>query len=324
MKKQLGLVSILILAILLAACQVGARSSAQDEQVTKPLGGGAAPAAGEDSARSAAGTAPSVSSEQYARQQATSGQADVDPQTGLNRMVVYNAELALIVQDTLQAVEAARKIVQEAGGYIAESSSYRDDDQLRATMTVRVPSEKLAGALEQLKKIALTVDRENLKGEDVTDQYADLETRLRVDEARRDRYLALLERADKIEDVLAVQQKLDETIAQIEQSKGRMEYLSKSAAFATIHLSLTPDALARPLSIGGWQPQGTARNALEALVWALRTLGDILIWAVICVLPMALIVGGPLYLAIGWVARRRRKPPAAAPKTEELNKTDSK
>jgi len=253
-----------------------------------------------------------MSDDEYARQVATTGQADVDPQTGLNRMVIYNANLTLIVKDTVQAVEDARKIVQEAGGYIKESNSYRDEGQLRATMTVRVPSEKLTDTLEKLKMIAVSVEREGLTGEDVTDQYSDQQARLKHLEATEERYLDILDKADKIEDVLAVQQRLDQILAEIEQTKGRMEYLSKSAAFATVTITFTPDALVQPISVGGWQPQGTARNALQALVWALRVLVDILIYVVICFLPMALILGLPIYVVVRLASKRLRKPKAKA------------
>lgn len=249
-----------------------------------------------------------VSSEQWASQQATIGQSDVDPQTSLNRMVIYNASLSLIVQDTSQAIATVRKIIQDAGGYIAASNTYREEEQLRATMTVRVPSDKLVATLDQLKKIALSVESEGLKGDDVTDQYTDLQSRLRNLQVAEEQYLAILKRADKIEDVLAVQQRLDQVRGEIEQVKGRMDYLSKSAALATITITLIPDALARPISIGGWRPHGTARDALDALLWALRALGDAIIWALICVLPMALILGVPSYFALRFAIRRWRKP----------------
>lgn len=308
MKKQLALILSLILAILLAGCAM--RGAAPSRELAQPT---VAPGArGGEPAQSGTGDVPQVTGEQYAQQQATTGQADVDPQTGLNRMVIYNANLALIVKDTLQAMDAARKIVQAAGGYIAESNSYRQDEQLRATITARVPSEKLTDTLDQLKKLALTVDSESLKGEDVTDQYTDLQSRLRNLEAAEQQYLDILTRAEKIDDVLAVQQRLTEIRGEIEQAKGRMDYLSKSAAFATITISLTPDTLAQPISIGGWRPQGTVRDAFMALVWALRALVTILIWTLICVLPVGLILGVPLYFGGRWARRRMRKPKAQA------------
>jgi len=252
----------------------------------------------------APGSIAPVDGDAHTRQVATTGQTDVDPQTGLNRMVIYNAELDLIVTDTAQAVEAAQQIVQAAGGYLADSSTSHYNDQLRANMTARVPSGQLTSTLTQIKKLALKVEREAVSGEDVTDQYTDLESRLRNLEAAEQQYLEILKRADKIEDVMSVQRRLDEIRGEIEQAKGRMAYLSKSAAFATITLSITPDALVRPVTVGGWRPEGTARNAFEALLAVARAFVDIVIWSVICVLPVALFVGVPLYLAGRWARRR--------------------
>ncbi|MBN1890121.1 MAG: DUF4349 domain-containing protein [Thermoflexales bacterium] len=307
----LGMYLTVCLAVILSGCAGGGAR----EQGPMPS---MAPIEKEVASESAApGAAPKMNEEQYAQQLATTGRADVDPQTGLNRMVIYNASLELVVKDTLQAVESARQIIQDAGGYLKESKSYRDDEQLRASMTARVPAEKLTETLEKLKTVALTVESEGLSGEDVTNEYTDLQSRRRNLEASEKQYLAILEKADKIEDVLAVQRELTTVREQIEQIQGRMDYLSKSAAFATIQITLTPDALARPLAIGGWRPQGTARNAIEALVWALKTLGDILIWAVICILPVALILGLPLFFVVRWI-RRNRKPKMAKPQAKTV------
>jgi hypothetical protein len=93
---------------------------------------------------------------------------------------------------------------------------------------------------------------------------------------------------------------------EIESIKGRMQYLSQSAAFSTITANLTPDALAQPVQIGGWQPVGVAKEALEALISGLQTLANILIWLAIYILPIALLIGIPAYLIVRAVRNRRR------------------
>jgi hypothetical protein len=307
MNKFLVTLSVCLVAvILLTACHPKVQTVAEtvvvsepglDEVVVKEVVVTAVPAPGAHAL---------LGEEDYARQTATTGQGGVDPQTGLNRMVIYNAELDLVVANTVQTVEAVQQIVQTAGGYIASSSTYDQGEQLRATMTVRVPADQLTSTLAQLKQLALRVSRETVSGEDVTDQYTDLESRLRNLEAAEQQYLEILDRADKIEDVMNVQRRLDEIRGEIEQAKGRMIYLSKSAALATVTVSITPDALVRPVTVGGWRPQGTARDAFEALLAVARTFVDAVIWSVICVLPVALFLGVPLYLAARW-ARRRAK-----------------
>ena len=89
--------------------------------------------------------------------------------------------------------------------------------------------------------------------------------------------------------------------------KGRMQYLSQSAAFSTISINLTPDVAAQPIQVGGWRPEGIAKDAIEALIDALQGLGNVLIWAVLFLLPMALVLGAPLWLAVRVVRRWRRR-----------------
>jgi len=94
---------------------------------------------------------------------------------------------------------------------------------------------------------------------------------------------------------------------EIEMVRGQMQYYEESAAFSMITAELIPDAAAQPIEIGGWQPQGTVKAAVEALVRALEWLADGAIWLAICVLPVALLVGLPTFLIVRSARRRRSK-----------------
>jgi hypothetical protein len=79
-----------------------------------------------------------------------------------------------------------------------------------------------------------------------------------------------------------------------------------------INISLVPDALSQPIEIGGWRPEGVARDAIEALVRALQGLATAGIWLGIFFLPLALLFLGPLFLLGRWALRRMRRPKPAA------------
>jgi hypothetical protein len=147
----------------------------------------------------------------------------------------------------------------------------------------------------------------------VTDQYADTQAEIQNLTAQRDAYRNLLDRATKMEDILNIQARLDQVQGQINRLTGQQLKLKESVKFATVSITLTPDALAQPITIGTWRPQGTARGALQALIWSLQRLGDLLIIAGICLLPAALLLGVPLYLIIRLSRSRRRKKAASAP-----------
>jgi hypothetical protein len=226
------------------------------------------------------------------------------------RMIVRTAELALVVQQTEDAVEQIKDILGVLGGYVADTRLWRDEEQLRGSITVRVPSESLDEALSQFKSLAVKVERESGSSRDVTEEYTDLDSQLRNLEATERELLALLttvrERTGKAEDILAVHRELTNIRSQIEVLKGRMQYLERTAAMAAVTIELIPDVLARPISSSGWRPSETVRRAFRSLVNTLRFVADAAIWIVLYGLPVIGILSVPI--AIVWRIWRSRRP----------------
>jgi len=115
------------------------------------------------------------------------------------------------------------------------------------------------------------------------------------------------ERTGKAEDVLAVHRELSRIREQIEQIKGRMQYLEKMTAMATINIELIPDELAKPIVVAGWQPSGTAASALRSLVRTLQSIVEAAIWLIIYVLPTLVIIAIPFVILVLIWRRWRRK-----------------
>ncbi len=226
------------------------------------------------------------------------------------RMVVRTASLDLIVPDTEKAVADIQAMARELGGYVVSLEAYQYQEGRQATVTFRVPSDALDTALQRLRAMATTVRRESVSGQDVTDQYVDLQSRLRHLEAKEKQLLEFLDRAEDTEAVLAVYEHLSQTQAEIEQVKGRMQYLENQAALATITVSLTPDVMAQPLETGGWNLPATVRSAVEALMSVLEFFVKALIYLIIAVLPALILFALPfvgIFLLVRWLVRRRRK-----------------
>lgn len=166
--------------------------------------------------------------------------------------------------------------------------------------------------MRRLRGLALKVLDENASGTDVTDQYVDLESRLRNLEATEIRIRAFLDKAVTVEEALQVNQKLADITAQIEQVKGQMNYLKDRSAYSTItvHLSpevptptLTPTPTATPTPTPtptpvAWRPDQTFKRSTGILGSILRTLGDLLIWITIVFGPFVLLAGLVIWLGI--------------------------
>jgi hypothetical protein len=242
------------------------------------------------------------------------GAADEEKARIAERMVIHTVDLHLIVKDTQASLEAVHNLADELGGYVASSRTWHTEEQLSASLTLRVPADQLNTALEKLRALALEVDSESISGEDVTQEYVDLEARLRNEEAYEKELLALLtetrERTSDADDILAVYERLTEVRGRIEQIKGRMQYLENMSAMATITVELIPSELMQPITVAGWYPTGTARRSIRALINALQFFADAAIWIVLFGLPVLIIIALPfvvLWYVIRWLRRRKRK-----------------
>jgi len=236
-------------------------------------------------------------------------------QADAQRMIVRTDDLSLIVTDAQTTLDSINSLAGSLGGYISGSNTWRENEQLRGRVTVRVPADKLDTALTGIKKLAVRVEKENLTGQDVTEEYTDLGAQLKNLEATEVELRQLLtdvrEKTQRAEDVLQVYRELETTRGEIERVKGRMQYLSQTTALATINIDLMPDILARPVVEPGWRPLETARNAGRQLVVAMQGLVSAGIWLVLFVVPILIVLAIPivlLVLFIRWLRRRNRSP----------------
>ncbi|MBL7184355.1 MAG: DUF4349 domain-containing protein [Anaerolineae bacterium] len=233
--------------------------------------------------------------------------ADLGMEPVGERMIIWTGDVSLIVKDAGESLEKVEAIAKDLGGYVVNSSSWYQDEQLRARLTIRVPAGDFDTAMARLKHLAIRVENRNISTQDVTEEYTDLDARLRNLEATETELLELLtevrERTSKAEDVLAVHREVSNIRGQIEQVKGRMQYLEKMTAMATINVELIPDVLAKPIVVAGWQPTGTAANALRTLVRTLQRIVDAAIWVIIYVLPTLVVIAIPFFVL--WLIWRR-------------------
>jgi hypothetical protein len=227
----------------------------------------------------------------------------------VERLIVRNAYLELVVPDTDAALREIGDVVEKLDGYIVEMSVYQHGEAKSGSIQLRVPSESLDEALDAFRSLATEVQHESVSGQDVTDEYVDLQSRLRSKEATEAKLLEFLEEAEDTEAALSVYAQLERIQTDIEVIKGRMQYLEQSAAMSSVSISLTPDELAQPIEVGGWHPEGTLRDAVEALIHILQFLVDALIVIAVVVLPVVIVIALPivgLLFLIRAIVRRRR------------------
>lgn len=295
--KSRHILAVLIFALLLSAC-----GGAGAPQSFPSASGGAAMSATAAPAEAPAGAAALEQSQ--AGGQGSPPQAPVDQQ-GFNRLVIKTADMSLQVDKVGDAESAVRALAARLSGYVVKVQTSGSGDDLSSQITFRVPAQRFEEALAGVQGLAKKVLGRTVSGEDVSEEFVDLESRVRNLEATRDRLLTFLDKATKVEDALSVNNSLNDIQGQIEQAKGRMQYLKQSAAFSTITVSLSPVPPPTPIvEEGGWQPVAIARGALRSLVELGQGLANVVI-----VLLVWTPVWLPIVLLILWLRRRVTRRP---------------
>lgn len=241
----------------------------------------------------------------------------VDP---IKQMIIKNADLTVAVDDPGASMNAINEMASGMGGHIVTSFIYKaytnsGQEVPEATITVRVPADKLDQALEQIKNMTGDAKKytinESISGQDVTQEYTDLDSRLRNLEEADKKLSELYDKAEKTEDALAVYSQKIQITEQIEVIKGQMQYYEQSAAMSAISVRLVAKESVVPVTIAGWEPKGVARDAVQSLINFGKGLVEFLIWLVILVLPIVVIIGAPIFFFVRWLIKRGKRKEAA-------------
>ena len=228
-----------------------------------------------------------------------------------DRMVVHNAYIELDVKNVSDAIAAVRGLTEGVGGFVAGSSSRYEEDEEYASLTLRVPSSAYNQVMDSLRRMAVKVTNEDATARDVTEEYTDLDAQLRNLQATEAQYLALMKRANTIDEILQVQNHLTQVRSQIERFQGRMNLLERTTDMATIVVSLAPATPGSTRTSGGWDPMASIQDAWEASLDVVQVLLDgalrlvVFFWWLI---PPALIVW-----AVVALRRAQRKAPEGPP-----------
>jgi anti-sigma factor RsiW len=229
-----------------------------------------------------------------AQRSAVSG---VEPSS--DRKVIRAGEIAVEVDKFDDAARRVLTVAEAAGGFVADSSYDESGGVPRGVFVVRVPANRFAETVRQLEQLG-AVQRRHISGQDVTEEFIDLEARVRNLERQEARLLTFLDRATKVPDLLAVQQEVSRVRGDIERLKGRMTFLSNRVDLATVRAQISQKPKKR--SDGLWDLDRTIGRIQAAFVGSVRDVLGVIegIMAFAAAALPLVILGG-----VGWGVVRR-------------------
>lgn len=242
---------------------------------------------------------------------------DIDTVSVENRKLIKTVEMWAQTKTFDKSVETINAAIKEAGGYVQQQAYLTDNDEVRTIkMTLRIPAEKLDGFLASLNK-SVNVTSQSSKVNDVTDEYVDVESHIASLEAEQTSLLAMLEKAEKLDDIIAIQGRLTEVRGKLESYKARKKNYDTLIAYSTIDLYLDEVERETPADPSFWDDAGAAfGDGWDALVGMLRGICIFFIGASPFLAVMG-IIAVIVLIIVKKSCKARRKKREAQNKTEE-------
>ena len=277
---------------------------------TSNLGGGGGGGREEDQRPSLVKTSASLSQAEQTQAQS-------------NRKIIRNAELGLEAESPEETQRRITGIAESKNGFVVESQQSSSDARLTArdvvNMTIRVPADQFQATLDEIRLAAGRVVSETIKGQDVTEEFIDIEAQIKAKKALEAQFMEIMKRANTVEDALDVQRQLADVRGEIERIEGRLRFLENQSALSTVKVRIqTPAAISSNTTGFTYRLTESFGDGVDiALNFVLG-----LVTLVIGLLPFALFIGLPGFLIGRWIWRQQKQPMSVRDIAKEEIKTE--
>jgi hypothetical protein len=171
------------------------------------------------------------------RKSKTTNQQLKKPQVNSQRKLIKTGNITFETKD----IDVTRRIiidlVNQNNGYVASDNQYKSDDRVSVTISIRIPADKFDSILDEIAKGVEKFDSKNIRISDVTEQFLDIEARLKTKKTLELKYLEILKRARTVREILDVERELGKLRSDIESTEGRLKYLQNQVSFSTLNIT---------------------------------------------------------------------------------------
>jgi len=225
------------------------------------------------------------------------------------RKLIRNADIVLESDNPAESLRKVTQIAEGNGGFVVSSESKQGnaEGQLKpettVTVTIKVPAAQFDAVVNQIRGAGSRVSQDKTTTQDVTEEYIDLEARIRAKQALEAQFMEIMKQARTVQDALEVQRQLSDVRAEIERLEGRRRFLENQTSLSTINITMSPPT--QIVSTTGFF-YSVKRAFSEGLdVAAAITLG--LIQVIVALLPLFIFIGLPIFLLVRYLVRRAQR-----------------
>ncbi len=224
------------------------------------------------------------------------------------RKIIRNAELSIESQNPEDSFRKVASLAESKNGFVVTSEAVQpsgeaEPERMNVTVVVRVPAAQFETTVEEIRKLGSRVLQDKRTGQDVTEEYIDLQARLQAKRALESQFLEIMKQAKQVSEALEVQRQLAEVRSEIEQLEGRRRFLENQSNLSTIRVAIVP-----PVQLiertGGGGIKEALRDGLSAAMLIVLTLVRVLLAS----LPILILLGVPAWLLVRYWLRRNRRP----------------
>ncbi len=211
------------------------------------------------------------------------------------RKIIREGDIYFECRDIQETDSFLKNEVKSAKGYVSNESSSSYGERTEKRLSIRIPAEQLDPLLEKIQSHAIHIENTNIRSDDVTEQFIDVEARLKTKKELENRYTELLKQARTLEETLGLERELANVRGEIESMQGRLNYLGDRVAMSTLNVSFYVEKA---------QAFGFLHKASEGIGNGWKNLPWFLVF-LINLWPFFLIFGALLF----WILKRKKTPP---------------
>jgi len=229
----------------------------------------------------------------------------------VERKIIRNAEITMEVPSTTDTQHKVTSIAEANGGFVVTSEAKQRENvdpaqrTLDIKLVVRVPSTQFGVTFDEIKKLASNMPQENVSGQDVTEEFIDLEARIKTQKALELQFLEIMRQANKVADALEVQRQIADVRTDIEKLEGRKRFLENRASLSTITVNIQTPKPAIAVTVPGF-----GQNLRDAVSDSVGIASELVLFFtrfVILMIPILIFVVLPSGLVARYLVRRAKR-----------------